>query len=109
MGSTIYRMKTYWASHRDRVNAGNSPRLFQKTILRFVTAHFALLGTILLAAAINPWQENFFHSKGTPGDWQDGFPIAPVWTCVFDLWASSLCGIHDGILVHIHHMLLTVS
>ncbi|KAL1845469.1 hypothetical protein Plec18167_008895 [Paecilomyces lecythidis] len=78
MGSTIYRMKTYWASHRERVNAGNSPRLFQKTLLRFVTAHFALLGAILLAAAINPWQENFFHSTGSPGDWQDGFPIAPL-------------------------------
>lgn len=94
MDSSIYRLKTYWASHRERINARNSPRLFQKTVLRCVTAHFSLLGAVLLGAAIKPWDEIFEHSKGVAGDWQDGLPLAPVWICsasfyvVLDLFPS---------------------
>ncbi|KAL2002630.1 hypothetical protein VTN02DRAFT_6338 [Thermoascus thermophilus] len=83
MDQTIYRLKTHWsaACHRLEDNDQNGPSrwLRRTTALRFVTAHLALVGFALFAAAIQPWEENFVHTKGPArGDWQDGVPIAPL-------------------------------
>lgn len=88
MDQTIYRLKTHWSATRQRLEDNNqngtSRWLLRKTAIRFVTAHLALIGFALFAAAIKPWEENFVHTKGpAKGDWQDGVPIAPV--CSFSL------------------------
>lgn len=70
----------HWANTRQRLlDAGNSPWLLRKTVIRFLTAPLALIAAASFAAAIMPWNQNFIHTSGpSKGDWQDSVPVAPV-------------------------------
>jgi hypothetical protein len=75
-------IRFHWANTRQRLlDAGNSPWLMRKTVLRALTAPLALVAFGSFAAAIIPWNENFVHTNGpSKGDWQDSIPVAPVCT-----------------------------
>jgi len=67
-----------------------------KSSLRLVSALFCLIGFSLFAAAITPWDQNFFHADGpNQGDWQDGLPIAAVRrSSSFPYCKPSSCHVH---------------
>ena len=80
MYSHIYRFQTRWAERLQRLqDAGNSRWILRVIAIRYLTAHLALMGFVLFAGAIGPWNDNFVHIIGPSWDWQDTLPIVPVW------------------------------
>ncbi|KAN0076100.1 hypothetical protein V8E54_007370 [Elaphomyces granulatus] len=106
MSSHTYRFQTRWTKRLQRLrdaDAGNSRWTLRVIVIRYLTAHLALIGFILFAAAIRPWNDNFVHIIGPSWDWQDTLPIVPlavsflynIFTTVYVLWREKL----------VHHLL----
>jgi len=97
MYSHIYRFQTHWTECLQRLeDAGNSRWTLRVIAIRYLTAHLALMGFVLFAGAIGPWNDNFVHIIGPSWDWQDALPIVPlafsflynVSTTVYVLWRA---------------------
>ncbi|KAL1970189.1 hypothetical protein VTN77DRAFT_6594 [Rasamsonia byssochlamydoides] len=109
MSDAFFRLSFHWANTRQRLlDAGNSPWLLRKTVIRALTAPLALVASASFAAAIMPWNQNFVHTNGPiKGDWQDSIPVVPLglafvynlFATIYVLWnAQPVHSIFEGIV-----------
>ncbi|KAH8704751.1 hypothetical protein BGW36DRAFT_392538 [Talaromyces proteolyticus] len=82
--------------------AGNSPWLFKKTVIRSGGGILAVVSMAFFAAAIDHWNRTFVHTSGSVrGDWQDGIPIGPLTLAFLYNIGTAVYVFYTGRAVHL--------